>query len=84
MRLFQLGMQIDRRRQMLVQQFDGLGPDILGQRIVCRLHVLISNSGKRREQPLNGRCAGIGIRRARGISGAIENSLRAIIKTGDR
>jgi hypothetical protein len=42
MRQFHLGMQIDRRRQVLVQKIDGLRPDVLGQRVARRLHGQIS------------------------------------------
>jgi hypothetical protein len=41
-RLFHLGVQINRRRQVLVQKFDGLRPDVLGQCVVSRLHGEIS------------------------------------------
>jgi hypothetical protein len=36
--LFHLGMEVNRRRQMLVQQLDGLNPDFLWEGVVGMLH----------------------------------------------
>jgi len=41
-RLFQLAVQIDCRRQMLVQQLDRLWPGRLGQTVACKLHARFS------------------------------------------
>jgi len=49
MGLFQLCVQINRRRQVFVQKLDGLRPDILGQGIACGLHGWISRSCRRQQ-----------------------------------
>ena len=47
MRLFHLGVQIDRRRKMLVQELDGLNANVLGQVLcVCCMVVSPYVSGK--------------------------------------
>lgn len=45
MRLFHLRMQIDRRCQVFVQELHGLSTNVLGRRVVGRLHGQISKVG---------------------------------------